>query len=152
MSSQGYAGRAMTPDQIRIVQASFKQLEPSAAEAGKSFYEKLFRIAPEVRQLFPANMAEQEVKLMKMLGWIVANLDDEQSIGELVRDLGRRHRGYNVNDSHYGKVGQALIMTIHDRLGTAFTADMRVAWVEAYDSLAKLMTEAAGGYREEITN
>jgi hemoglobin-like flavoprotein len=137
----------MTPSEIKIVQESFEQLEPSAAEAGKVFYETLFRMAPEVRRLFPVDMAQQEAKLMKMLGWIVANLDDTERIIESAHELGRRHRGYVVNDSHYDKVGQALLMTISDRLGSNLTADQRAAWAAAYSSLAKLMREGAVGDR-----
>jgi hemoglobin-like flavoprotein len=133
----------MTPGQIKIVQESFTQLAPYADEAGKIFYRRLFELAPAARQLFPADMAEQEQKLLTMLGWIVANLDDVDCLADAVRELGNRHRGYNVADWHYDKVGEALIMAIHDGLGPAFTVETREAWLAAYGVLAALMKEGA---------
>src|SRR5262245_18031808 len=57
----------MTPQQIWLVQSSFKSVAPIASKAAALFYDRLFVIAPEVRQLFPAKLSEQKIKLMAML-------------------------------------------------------------------------------------
>ena len=54
----------MTPDQVTLVQFSFKSVAPIAAKAADLFYDRLFEIAPEVRQLFPADLSGQKVKLI----------------------------------------------------------------------------------------
>ena len=54
----------MTPQQIALVQCSFKSVAPIASKAADLFYDRLFEIAPEVRQLFPADLSGQKVKLM----------------------------------------------------------------------------------------
>ena len=46
--------------------------------------------------------------------------------------LGRRHAGYGVRPEHYDTVGAALLWTLEQGLGDAFTDDVRAAWAEAY--------------------
>jgi nitric oxide dioxygenase len=60
-----------------------------------------------------------------------------------VRALGKRHVGYGVTDAHYDTVATALIWTLGQGLGTAFTPELRDAWVETYTILANTMKSAA---------
>ena len=64
----------MTPQQIELVQSSFKKVVPIAGTAADLFYDRLFEIAPEVRSLFPQDLSEQKTKLMAMLSNAVASL------------------------------------------------------------------------------
>ena len=54
----------MTPQQIDLVQSSFKKVVPIAGTAADLFYDRLFEIAPEVRSMFPQDLSEQKKKLM----------------------------------------------------------------------------------------
>ena len=60
-----------------------------------------------------------------------------------MQDLGRRHAGYRVTAEHYQPVGQALIWTLEQGLGDAFTPAVKSAWLEAYTTLTGVMTAAA---------
>ena len=99
----------MTSEDIALVQTSFKAVVPIAGAASDLFYDRLFEIAPQVRPMFPADMAEQKKKLMQMLGIAVANLHQMATIHAAVEDLARRHVGYGVKAEHYVPVGEALI-------------------------------------------
>ncbi|MGH1349934.1 MAG: globin family protein [Methyloligellaceae bacterium] len=133
----------MTPEQIQLVQDSFKKVEPIAMKAADLFYGRLFEIAPEVRSLFPEELSEQKGKLMSMLATAVRNLHQVEQIVPAVQELGRRHVGYNVTSEHYKSVGAALIWTLEQGLGDSFTPDVRDAWLETYGTLAGVMTQAA---------
>jgi hemoglobin-like flavoprotein len=133
----------MTPEQITLVQESFKQVQPIAAQAADLFYGRLFEIAPQMRALFPEDLTEQKRKLMAMLGTAVAGLNRTGEIVPAVQALGRRHAGYKVTAEHYKPVGEALIWTLEQGLGDAFTPPVRTAWLEAYTLLASVMKEAA---------
>ena len=133
----------MTPDQIKLVQETFKSVQPIAAQAADLFYGRLFEIAPQVRPLFPADLAEQKRKLMGMLGTAVTNLHQVEKIVPAVQDLGRRHSGYGVTEAHYAPVGEALIWTLDKGLGPAFTPEVKDAWLGAYTTLAGVMKDAA---------
>ena len=132
----------MTPEQIALVQNSFKSVAPIASRAADLFYKRLFEIAPDVRSLFPADLSEQKIKLIGMLATAVNNLHRLDAILPAVRDLGSRHRGYGVTTEHYAPVGDALLWTLEQGLGPAFTSDVKVAWSEAYSTLAGAMQQA----------
>ena len=133
----------MTPEQITMVQESFKKVAPISATAADLFYDRLFEVAPEVRQLFPDDMTQQKKLLMSMLATAVTNLHRAEAILPAVRDLGRRHVGYNVKDEHYDIVGGALLWTLEKGLADDFTPDVKAAWADAYGLLAGIMKEAA---------
>jgi hemoglobin-like flavoprotein len=133
----------MTPEQVSLVQESFKKVQPIAPQAADLFYGRLFEIAPQVRPLFPADLKEQKRKLMAMLASAITNLHQVDKIVPAVQDLGRRHAGYGVTSEHYKPVGEALIWTLQQRLGDGFTPAVKGAWVEAYTTLAGVMTAAA---------
>jgi hemoglobin-like flavoprotein len=134
----------MTPEQVGLVQESFKKVLPIAPQAADLFYgRRLFEIAPQVRPMFPSDLREQKRKLMTMLATAVTNLHQVDKIVPAVQDLGRRHAGYGVTAEHYKPVGEALIWTLEQGLGDSFTATVKGAWVEAYTTLAGVMTAAA---------
>jgi len=130
----------MTPQQIELVQTSFKKVVPIAATAADLFYGRLFEIAPEVRAMFPEDMKEQKVKLMGMLGIAVSNLHRLEAILPAVKELGQRHKGYGVSVAHYAPVGAALLWTLEKGLGADFTPEVKAAWTETYTTLAGVMT------------
>ena len=71
------------------------------------------------------------------------NLGKLEAIIPAVRDLGRRHAGYGVPPASYDTVAAALLWTLGQGLGDAFTAAVEAAWTEAYTILATVMKEAA---------
>ena len=130
----------MTPQQIDLVQSSFKKVVPIAGTAADLFYDRLFEIAPEARALFPQDLKEQKVKLMSMLGTAVSNLHQLDTILPAVKELGARHKGYGVTAAHYAPVGAALLWTLEKGLGSDFTPEVKAAWTETYNSLSRVMT------------
>lgn len=133
----------MTPEQVKLVQESFKKVEPIAPQAADIFYGRLFEIAPEVRPMFPEDMSGQKDKLMSMLATAVNNLHQVEVIIPAVQDLGRKHVDYGVVDDHYQPVGEALIYTLEKGLGDDFTPPVKEAWLATYTTLQNVMTEAA---------
>src|SRR5262249_28720508 len=131
----------MTPHQIALVQSSFKSFAPIASKAADLFYERLFEVAPEVKQFFPADLSGQKIKLVAMLATAIKNLHQFEAILSTVRQLGERHRSYGVSAEHYAPVGAALLWTLEKGLGSACTPEVRAAWSEAYSTIARAMKE-----------
>jgi nitric oxide dioxygenase len=132
----------MTPDQVRLVRESWAQVKPIAPTAAGLFYDRLFEIEPSVRPLFKRDIGEQGKMLMGMIGMVVARLDDLGELVPAVRRLGARHADYGVRDEHYAPVGAALLWTLEQGLGDAFTPAVRDAWATAYGILSETMMEA----------
>ena len=135
-------GEGLSPRQIELVQSSFAKVAPIAEDAAKLFYDRLFEIAPEVRPLFKGDMKEQGAKLMAMLARAVSALDKLDDLVPVVQELGRRHHGYGVTAEHYGPVGEALLWTLEQGLGDAFTPAVKAAWTKVYGLLAEVMQNA----------
>lgn len=134
----------MTPEQVRLVQESFRDVFPVRATAARIFYQRLFAIAPEVRAMFAADdMDKQGAMLMTALSFVLHGLDRLEIILPTVRSLARRHVHYGVEERHYAIVGQALIETLAAALGSAFTAEVRAAWQAAYATVQTVMIKAA---------
>jgi hemoglobin-like flavoprotein len=133
----------MTPDQVALVQGSFKKVLPIAATAADLFYDRLFAIAPQFRQLFPRDLREQKTKLIAMLAAVVGNLHQLEKIMAQVEQLGSRHIRYGVTADHYAPVGEALLWTLAQGLGAEFTPTVKAAWTEAYLALSGAMKRAA---------
>jgi hemoglobin-like flavoprotein len=135
----------MTPTQKTLVQQTFASLVPIADQAAAMFYGRLFEMDPSLRGLFKGDMREQGRKLMQILATCVKGLDALDRLVPAVRDLGRRHAGYGVVDAHYATVGGALLWTLEQGLGPAFTPDVKAAWATVFDVLATTMKDAAHG-------
>jgi hemoglobin-like flavoprotein len=133
----------MEPEQVTMVQESFKKVVPIADTAADIFYDRLFEIAPDVRSLFPRDLSEQKKKLIAMLATAVNNLHQVDKIIGAVEDLGKRHVAYGVTAQHYQPVGAALLYTLEKGLGSDFTPPVKTAWTEVYATLAGVMQTAA---------
>jgi hemoglobin-like flavoprotein len=136
----------MTPIHIDLIRTSWASVEPIADVAASLFYERLFERDPAVRRLFrKTDMAAQKKNLMQTLTVVVKGIDRLDDLVPAVQALGRRHAGYGVRPEHYDLVGAALLWTLGQGLGDAFTDDVRDAWAEAYGTLAAVMIAAAEG-------
>lgn len=140
----------MTPDQIDLVRASFRQVLPIKTGAAALFYGRLFEIAPDLRAMFTNDLTAQGAKLMAAIGFVAAGLDKLEQIVPEVQALARRHADYGVEEFHYAVVGEALIWTLDQGLGAGFTPQVRQAWLEAYGILAETMIAAARNVPERI--
>ncbi len=135
----------MSPQDRQLVQDSFAKVLPIADQAAALFYQNLFTRDPSLKPLFKGDISEQGRKLMQMIGVAVAGLENLDTIVPAVQALGRRHVDYGVKAEHYDTVGAALIETLAQGLGEAFTPEVKGAWVEVYGVLATTMKDAAYG-------
>ena len=134
----------LTARQVELVQSTWQSVAPIADQAATLFYNKLFELDPSVQTLFGnAEIEEQKHKLMQMINVAVVGLNRLDAIVPAVQALGARHVDYGVEESHYDTVGAALLWTLEQGLGEAFTPEVKEAWTATYTLLATTMQEAA---------
>ena len=141
----------MTPHQTRFVRDTFACIAPTADEAARIFYGKLFDRDPRLQALFPSGMSRQRMALMRTIGVAVDHLDRLDTLVPMVEDLGRRHVAYGVEPHHYLIVGGALLDTLREGLGAAFTPEVETAWQTAYGLLTAVMLAGAKAAAPAIT-
>jgi hemoglobin-like flavoprotein len=133
----------MTPTEKDLVQSTWAKVVPIADQAAALFYNRLFEIDPTLRPLFTTDIGEQGKKLMQMITVCVNGLDTIDELVPAVRELGRRHAAYGVTEAHYQTVAGALLWTLEQGLGPAFTPDVKAAWTTVYTVLATTMQAGA---------
>jgi hemoglobin-like flavoprotein len=133
----------MQAQQIQLVRASFAAVQRNVGQPGDVFYDNLFAADPALRNLFHGSIAQQGERLMTMIGSALGLLDRPATLLPVLRQLGARHAGYGVMESHYATVGGALIRTLEQGLGDAFTDEVRQAWIDLYGVISRTMIDAA---------
>ena len=79
---------------------------------------------------------------MQTIGVAVTHLDKLDEIVPTIQQLGRRHARYGVQPTDYDIVASALLWTLAQGLGPAFTAEVEQAWTTVYTLLADTMKQA----------
>ncbi|NIA70679.1 hemin receptor [Pelagibius litoralis] len=134
----------MTPKQIEIIRNTWAQVVPLGDDAARLFYARLFEIDPTAKPLFAGtDMSGQRKKLLQTLGSAVGGLEDLDALVPIIQDMGRRHATYGVTDAQYDSVGAALLWTLEQGLGDAWSAEAREAWATIYGLIADTMRMAA---------
>jgi len=133
----------MNDTSIQLVRETFDLVEPIATEAAAMFYANLFAADPLLVPLFKGDMAAQGRRLMQMIALAVSKLDEPAMLMPALAQLGQRHAGYGVRDAHYDTVGVALLTTLRQGLGVAYTPEVEDAWTEVYGVVASTMKAAA---------
>ena len=116
----------VTDKEIALIQTSFEKIRPISAKAAELFYANLFTMDPSLRHLFKKDMAEQGKMLMSVLSSAVRGLSNIDELVPVLSELGKRHAGYGVIDTHYLTVGAALIQIGRAHVLTPVTDQCRM--------------------------
>ena len=129
----------MNPEYIKAVQQSWALLEPVGDQAVELFYTNLFARNPGMRRLFTEDLSVQGTQLIRMFDTAVANLDRPDELIPILQVLGQRHRDYGVMSAHLDAYGEALLSTLAQGLGTAFTPEVGEAWRMIFGDIRGVM-------------
>ncbi|TDC62595.1 hypothetical protein E1200_25145 [Actinomadura sp. GC306] len=125
----------------RKIKDNFALVGAHGIEVAEYFYADLFAREPGLRSMFPAAMSKQHEVLLAALSQIVSSVDDPEALVPFLQDLGRRHHGFGVAEEHYAPVGASLLATLAYFSGPEWNADLERDWTDAYQLVAKVMTE-----------
>ncbi len=103
---------------IQLVRETLDLVEPIAPQATALFYANLFAADPSLATLFKGDMMVQGHRLTQMLAPAVSKLDEPE-------------------------VGAALLTTLGQGPGVAYTPEVDEAWTEVYGVIASTMKAAA---------
>jgi len=130
--------------QGELLESSFQAVVLHGEAFVTAFYERLFTRFPETRALFAAtDMLEQRKKLQETLALIVEHIQHPEVLGDMLKELGRRHVTYGVRPEHYPLVGVVLLETFADFLGKQWTQAHHDAWVKGFEAVCSLMLQGA---------
>jgi len=82
-------------------------------------------------------------KPMDTIAAIVGALDNRALLQSIISHTADHHAGFGVSSSQYASFGEALIWSLEHQFGSAFTSDLRQAWIELYETVQTEMIRTA---------
>src|ERR1041385_641068 len=133
----------LTSTDIALVRASYARVVTTQKAAADLLYDRLFVIAPKLRELCADDLTLQRRKMMQMISSAVGGLDNLDELVPAVKALGARHAGYGGAAAGLAGAGKALLWTLEQEIGEEFTPEVRSAWAKVYDVIATTMQAGA---------
>ncbi|WP_295895370.1 NO-inducible flavohemoprotein [uncultured Vibrio sp.] len=132
---------------INTVKSTIPLLEQAGPALTQHFYQRMFRINPEVKDIF--NMTNQHtgrqgVALFEAIAAYAKNIENLAALTSAVERIAQKHTSFNIQPEHYQIVGHHLIETLRELAGEAFTAEVEDAWTAAYLFLAQVFIDREG--------
>jgi len=139
------------PLQVELLEQSFNQVRSQLDAFSREFYHNLFTDYPQTKQLFTStDMVAQSRKLSSTLTLLVENLRSPNMLTETLGELGSRHLKYGVLPEHYPLVGNSLLKTFEQILGSNWTPEVKHAWLEVYGTVSTLMLAGVDHSKEAV--
>src|SRR5262249_11768140 len=98
--------------EIVRIRLGFARVVPNAEGFAAEFYDRLFRVAPATRVLFPADVPAQRLKLKQWLVMLMTGLNRPLELRPTLAALGQRARARLADDASFVVIGQVLIDTL----------------------------------------
>ncbi len=129
---------------VTLLRESFDLVVERSPKLTHRFYEILFERYPPTRAMFPEQRRQrQEGMLTEALVAVLDHLEDAPWLTSTLHALGAKHIDYGVTPEMYDWVGDALLRTLAEVAGSAWSPELEAAWAEAYGAIAGLMQEGA---------
>jgi hemoglobin-like flavoprotein len=132
----------MSPKQL--IEVNLAVVVEAAPDVVGRFYAKLFERHPELQRLFGRrSQREQEKMLTEAILAVVGHMEDATWLRGVLRPLGAKHVAYGVTEAMYPLVAGALIDTLREVSGTAWSPEVERAWSGALGAVAGEMIAGA---------
>lgn len=136
---------------VELLEQSFELVKPQADSLMDSFYNNLFTDYPAAKPLFThTDMAKQKQQLKGAIVMVVENLRNADVLSNSLKGLGARHVRYGALPEHYPLVGNSLLKALEQHAGSAWTPEVKDAWVGAYGAITELMLDGADYTSQEV--
>jgi hemoglobin-like flavoprotein len=132
----------MTSESIARVQLSYGQVSEDARALSSRFYEELFRAAPAVRSLFPADLTALQGHFEAALALVIRNLNEMEALQQPLRDLGAQHIGWGAKPADYFVARDALVAAIRS-CATEWSEPLEADWRRAITAIVVPMLQGA---------
>lgn len=120
------------PEVIDLVRRSSTDVPEGSVRLATNFYKHLFAMAPELRDMFSADLGAQQQRMADALLMVVQHLHAPDDVAQYLRQLGaQHHRELGVLPEHYPHVGRALVRAVSE-VSPTWSSSMSSAWVMVY--------------------
>jgi hemoglobin-like flavoprotein len=138
--------RAMTPQEIDLVQQSLPAVLALRDSAPARLDEHLVEFYPAPRPLFAGADARRQVPLLIT---VVAKAMEAPRPGDhecVATVLCQYHSSSEIEAHHFRSAGAALVDVLAQQLGSRFTAELRDAWTSAFEWVGRMVLEPRNSF------
>jgi hemoglobin-like flavoprotein len=132
----------MTPEAIDQIRTSHAEVAARPRQLASRFYDELFTAAPNLRPLFPGDLASLQGHFEAALALVIRNLDEMRALRESLRDLGAHHVHWGARPEDYVAAREALIAAVRG-LAPAWNVALEQHWRTAITAIIVPMLEGA---------
>jgi len=122
----------MTEEQVLIVQESYGRLVTSRCNVSDCFFERLFKIVPELKGVFGEEFRKIGNPFFDCLGPVISDLGKPEKLTPATQNLAKQHEKMGVRQKDYPYIGEALIWTLKRCIDEDMSEDVEAAWADAY--------------------
>ncbi|MDQ6962705.1 MAG: hypothetical protein Q9M28_09305 [Mariprofundaceae bacterium] len=134
-----------------IVRASIDGFSRKTNELSSLFYTHLFRINPDLIEIFHGGVPMINRKFSSMIATF-KNIKDLEKISSALEAMAKRHIQYHAEMAHFPQFKESLMLALHDLLGRDFTPELQAAWEKVFDEVAAIMREVFAKYPQASTH
>lgn len=132
----------MQTDKVIIkekLQQSLQKAMLHQNEFFKQFYQNMFTLYPETKELFSDDIEAQRRKIFLALNTIIGLIDQPHILNDFLVELGRIHNQKEVMAKHYPMMRESLLTTFADSLGDDWTPELAQIWYDTLNHFSKGM-------------
>ncbi len=120
----------VSKNQFRLLDGSMRRIVEANLPLAAHFHQLLFAAHPQLRALFPQDLAGLQAKFEDMLVVLVSGLTISDEVNEPLRQLAIRHLEYGAEAAHYPVVSDILLETLRTLPGADLSEAEFTAWSE----------------------
>jgi hemoglobin-like flavoprotein len=132
----------LSPEQLDAVEDSLARIGPRLDDLAGRFYVRLFDLDPNLRGLFPADLASQQAKFSAHLRLVIMAIRDYDEFLAQAAGIAAMHRGRAVGAEGFRVAGTALLAALSDVFAGHWTDGLAEAWQRAYELAAEAVLAA----------
>jgi hemoglobin-like flavoprotein len=94
----------------------------------KSFYDRLFELYPEYRDLFPQSLDHHMKKMVDTLALLARVADETEIVHPQMMRLGAKHTSFHLKDEDLKRFQIVFVKVLSECCGEHWTDDCEKAW------------------------
>lgn len=124
---------------IRLVRDHYAAISGDLERLVEDFYRRLFERRPDIRALFPADLARQREHLATAISVIARNIDHLAMLEGPLMEMGARHVAYGARPEHYSLLRELLLESMAGVRPEHWNPEVRSAWHDAINAVSVAM-------------
>jgi len=132
----------LTKRDIELIKGTVPVLREHGLLLTKHFYQRMFRLNPQLKNVFNMGNQKNETQQTALANAVLAYAENIENPGVLLpvlKHIGEKHTSLLITAEQYSIVGENLLASIKEVLGSAATDELILAWKKAYAILADLL-------------